>query len=83
METVFMLHRYLLLGDVGTQFLVFVAIAWLTSTFIGFYLTLPPKGRRFLAGWKPAWRVQWNAPLRDSASTCIARRDCGCGSCCS
>jgi uncharacterized iron-regulated membrane protein len=63
METIFTLHRYLLLGDTGTKVLVFIASAWLISTFIGFYLTLPPKGRRFFAGWKPAWRVQWGAPL--------------------
>lgn len=63
MEVLFQLHRYLLLGDTGTLILAFVAIAWFVSTLIGFYLTLPPKGRRFFAGWKPAWRVQWRAPL--------------------
>lgn len=62
-ETLFMVHRYLLLGETGTKILLVVAIAWLVSTVIGFYLTFPPKGRRFFAGWKPAWRVQWSAPL--------------------
>jgi uncharacterized iron-regulated membrane protein len=63
METIFMLHRYLLLGDAGTKILVWVALAWFLSTIIGFYLTLPPKSRRFFPGWKPAWLVQWRAPL--------------------
>lgn len=63
METIFHLHRYLLLGDTGTKVLVFVATAWFISTLIGFYLTLPPKGRRFLAGWKPSWKVKWGTPL--------------------
>jgi len=63
MEAVFRLHRYLLLGDTGSWILVFVAIPWLLSSLIGFYLTLPPRGRRSFSAWKRSWRVQWKAPL--------------------
>lgn len=63
MESVFKLHRYLLMGKVGSWILMPIAIAWFVSSIIGFYLTLPPSGRRFFPGWKPAWRVQWSAPL--------------------
>jgi uncharacterized iron-regulated membrane protein len=63
MEAVFRLHRYLLLGDTGSWILVFVAIPWLVSSLIGFYLTLPPRGRRSFSAWQPSWRVQWKAPL--------------------
>lgn len=62
METIFTLHRHLLMGDAGSWVLVFVAIAWFVSSLIGFYLTFPLRGK-FFKGWKAAWRVQWGAPL--------------------
>lgn len=62
METIFTLHRHLLMGDAGSWVLVFVALAWFVSTLIGFYLTFPVRGK-FFKGWKQAWRVQWGAPL--------------------
>ena len=50
-------HENFLLGDVGRVFLGLVAIGWLISAFIGFYLTFPKKGP-FLKNWWPAWT--WN-----------------------
>jgi uncharacterized iron-regulated membrane protein len=63
MNTVFRLHRYLFMGDAGSIILSVVAITWVVSTVVGFYLTLPPAGRRTFKGWKPSWKVQWKAPL--------------------
>jgi uncharacterized iron-regulated membrane protein len=63
MNTIFRLHRYLYMGETGSWILAVVAIAWVVSTVIGFYLTLPPSGRRSFRAWKPSWKVQWTAPL--------------------
>lgn len=57
------LHYNLLLGDAGRIFMGFIAIGWLVSAIIGFYLTLPRKGP-FFRNWKPAWTY---SPKRSGA----------------
>ena len=48
------IHFNLLAGNAGRIFLGGVAIAWLFSSCVGFYLTLPKRGP-FFAKWWPAW----------------------------
>lgn len=47
-----------------------IALVWLIDSFVGFYLTLPPRSRlprapgersRFLGRWKPAWLIRRDA----------------------
>lgn len=37
-----------------------VALVWVVDCFVGAYLTFP-RGRPFLAGWSPAWRIKQRA----------------------
>lgn len=50
-------HENLLLGDVGRIFLGIIAIGWLLSALIGFYLTFPKRGP-FFRKWWSSWT--WN-----------------------
>jgi len=65
MPFIYNLHSALAVGDVGGWILGIVALLWTIDCFVAFYITLPLSHRRggksFLARWKPAWLVKWNA----------------------
>ncbi|WP_176596360.1 PepSY domain-containing protein [Sphingobium aromaticivastans] len=54
------LHYRLLAGDWGRWLMGVVALAWLISNFVGFYLTFPRK-RPFFANWKRMWRFSFRS----------------------
>jgi uncharacterized iron-regulated membrane protein len=58
---IYQLHYRLALGKFGQWILGFVAMMWTIDCFVGFYLTLPTKGRRFWRRWKPAWLIKRRA----------------------
>lgn len=42
-----------------------IAMVWVVDSFVGFYLTLPPRARtpgarNWWQRWKPAWKVRWS-----------------------
>lgn len=47
-------------GGVGLWIMGLIAIVWIFDCFIGAYLTFP-RGRPFLAKWKPSWLVKFGA----------------------
>lgn len=47
-------HYNLLAGDAGRIFMGFIALGWLLSALIGFYLTFPKRGP-FFSKWWSAW----------------------------
>ena len=59
---VYRLHTSLLLGDWGVWLMGIVALVWCLNCFVGFYLTLPVRSRRFFNGWKPSWLVRATRP---------------------
>jgi uncharacterized iron-regulated membrane protein len=60
LQGIYDIHVRLMAGAPGRIALGIVAGAWLTSNFIGAYLTMP-RGRPFLRRWRPLWTVQWRA----------------------
>jgi uncharacterized iron-regulated membrane protein len=54
------LHYTLLAGSWGRWLMGAVALAWLVSNFVGFYLTLPRK-RPLLANWRRMWRFSFRS----------------------
>jgi uncharacterized iron-regulated membrane protein len=58
---IYELHMNLAAGQTGMVILGLVALAWTLDCFVGFYLTAPIALGRFLARWKPAWRIKWPA----------------------
>lgn len=54
------LHFTLLAGDWGRWLMGGVALAWLLSNFVGFYLTVPRKGP-FFKNWRRMWRFSFRS----------------------
>jgi uncharacterized iron-regulated membrane protein len=60
MPFVYRLHYTLLADETGRYLLGIAALIWVLDTFVGFYLTLPPRlGASWLSRWKPSWLVRW------------------------
>ena len=65
LSVVFALHTSLACGEVGRWLFGLAAIIWVLDSFVGFYLTLPPRRRRaatrpwWWARWWPSWRFTW------------------------
>ena len=58
---IYVLHYSLHIpSSVGLWIMGIVAIVWIFDCFIGAYLTFP-RGRPFLAKWKPAWLIKFGA----------------------
>lgn len=57
---VYRLHSTLAAGPAGTVFMGCVAVLWALDCFAGLVLTWP-RGRPFLAKWRPAWRLKRGA----------------------
>ncbi|MGD9810789.1 MAG: PepSY-associated TM helix domain-containing protein [Sphingobium sp.] len=53
-------HYNLLAGDWGRWLMGAMALGWLISNFVGFYLTLPER-RPFWKSWKRAWRFSFRS----------------------
>lgn len=61
-EGVYEFHYTLLAGTWGRWLMGVVALAWLLSNLVGFYLTFPMKAP-FLAQWKKSWTVRPGSAL--------------------
>ena len=58
---IYVLHYSLHIpSSVGLWIMGVVAVVWIFDCFIGAYLTFP-RGRPFLAKWKPAWLIKFGA----------------------
>ena len=62
-QAVYLFHYTLLAGTWGRWLMGVVALAWLISNGVGFYLTLPA-GKPFWRKWRPMWTLELGAPLR-------------------
>ncbi|WP_341988234.1 PepSY-associated TM helix domain-containing protein [Azorhizobium sp. AG788] len=56
-------HTLSLPGTYGVLLMGVVALGWLVDGFVGFALTLP-RGRPFLAKWRPAFGIKGGSPFR-------------------
>lgn len=56
-------HNLSLPETFGILLMGVVALAWLVDSFVGFFLTFP-RGRPFLAKWRPAFTVKGGSPFR-------------------
>ncbi|MDQ0507001.1 PepSY-associated TM helix domain-containing protein [Xanthobacter agilis] len=56
-------HNLSLPGAIGVVFMGVVAIIWLVDGFVGLALTFP-RGRPFLAKWRPAFRIKGGSTFR-------------------
>lgn len=69
MPFIYTLHYALALDEFGMWVLGIAALVWTLDSFIGFYLTLPPRRRTLQARpennvwqrWWPAWKIRWLA----------------------
>jgi len=58
-------HNAILLPDPWGRWLMgSVALLWTANCFVGVYLTLPNRVRRFFATWKNAWRIRRTWSIR-------------------
>jgi uncharacterized iron-regulated membrane protein len=58
-------HNAILLPEPWGRWLMGgVALLWTANCFVGFYLTLPTRARRFFATWKMAWRIRRTWSIR-------------------
>jgi uncharacterized iron-regulated membrane protein len=62
-EGIFQLHQNLVAGKWGRWIMGLAALAWLTSSFVGLYLTFPAK-KPFWPKWKKKWKIDVGAHLR-------------------
>lgn len=59
------IHNAILIPDPwGPWLMGGVALLWTANCFVGLYLTLPTRARRFFATWKSAWRIRRTWSIR-------------------
>lgn len=72
MPLLYRLHYTLIAGKTGRYVLGIAALIWVLDTFIGFYLTLPPRRKSdpgriaqhtqsWWSRWQPSWLVRWTS----------------------